>query len=284
VEASAVVVLTLCLGTMLSGWWIFQHVRLERPPLGTISLADVGIMIGAVVLVPLLYLALPSFMISGLLLVAAASSVHTLFSALLDSKRAVWSIVGLAMVADVACDVCLGPRHPAFVLINNPLLLALAGTAAALWVQGGLRARHAAVLTCAVAVYDLLATGLLPLTDALIARLASTPMSPLLQWDLASVGLGDVLILTLVPLAFHKAFSETAGLIAMTTGILGIAACLVFHANGPLMTGLGPILAFEYLAFRYWHGPERSTWQYLSEKHHYHRFRTFPLQLQTERW
>src|SRR5947208_3974625 len=109
-----------------------------------------------------------------------------------------------------------------------------------------------------------------------MARVAS-----ILQWDLASVGVGDVPSVTLAPLAFHEAFSETAGLIAMTTGMLGIATGLVFHANGPLMTGLRPFPALNIWHFGDWHGPERTTWQCLSEKGHYHRFRTFPLQLQT---
>jgi hypothetical protein len=248
----------------LAGWWIFQHVRLSKPELGVFSIGDISVMLAAVVLVPLLYLAIPRPVVAGLLLLVVASSLHTLLSAILRSNRAVCSIIGVALSADVLA-VSLGSPEPAFAAINNVLFVAFTASVAALWVQCGLRARDAAVLTAGVALYDLIATGFLPLTDNLIARLAEIPFAPVVRWGEVSIGLGDLLIATLLPVVYRKAFGETAGLIAMTTGISVIAAAFALRANGPLMTGLGPLLVGQYVVWCRMYGPERTTWQYLRE-------------------
>ena len=104
-----------------------------------------------------------------------------------------------------------------------------------------MRARDAAVLTAGVALYDLIATGFLPLTDNLIGRLEEIPVAPVVRWGPVSIGIGDLLILTLLPVVYRKAFGDTAGIIALTTGILGIVTALVLRANGPLMTDLGAV-------------------------------------------
>jgi hypothetical protein len=261
-DTSALVVLAFSAAAMLSGWWIFQHVRLPKPDLGVFSLGDIGLMLVAIAAVPPLYLAIPAPVIAGILLMAVGNSLHTLFSAILRSHRAVWSITVMVLAADVA-SAWLGPHGPVFAVINDVLLVAFTGTVAALWVQSGLRARDAAILTAGVAAYDLITTGYLPLTDNLIARLADIPVAPVVRWGPVSIGLGDLLILTLVPVVYRKAFGDTAGLTALTTGILGIVAALALRANGPLIAGLGPALIAQYIGWRHWHGPEQTTWQFL---------------------
>jgi hypothetical protein len=219
-------------------------------------------MLVAIALVPRLYLAIPTPVVAGMLLVVVASSLHTVFSAMVRSRGTVWGSIVLALSADILFAV-LDPHASAFAAINNVLLVAFTGSVAVLWAQSGLRARDAAILTAGVAVYDLLATGFLPLTDNLIARLAEIPLAPIIRWDNVSIGLGDLLILALLPVVYRKAFGESAGFIAMTTAILGIAIALVLRLNGPLITSLGPALIFQYIAWRHWHGPERTTWEYL---------------------
>ena len=112
----------------------------------------------------------------------------------------------------------------------------------------------------------LIATGLLPVTDNLIGRLADIPVAPIVRWGAVSIGVGDLLILTLLPVVYRKAFGDTAGLMAMSTGMLGIASALVLRANGPLMTGLAPLLIAEYAMWRRSRGPERTTRQYLRKE------------------
>jgi hypothetical protein len=219
-------------------------------------------MLAAVVLVPVLYLVAPTPSVAVLLLLAAASALHTLFSAALESEWAVWSVIGFALTGDVACFLWLGPHHPVFGVVNNSVLVCLTGTVAALWVQSGLTARHAAVLISAIGVYDFVATGLEPVTDNLLARLTGMPLAPVVSWGPVSVGLGDLLIATTAPVVYRKAFGTTAGFIAMSTAILGIATALVLHASVPLMSVLGPMLVLEYAAWRHWHGPERTTWEH----------------------
>ena len=230
-DISELVVLAFSAAAMLSGWWSFQHLRLAKPDFGVFSLGDVGVMLVTIAVVPPLYLAIPTPVVAGILLLAVASSLHTLLNGILRSHRTVWSIISVALSADVA-SAWLGAHDPAFAAINNVLLVAFTGSVAALWVQSGLRARDAAVLMGGAALYDLIATGLLPVTDNLIGRLGEIPVAPVVRWGPVSIGLGDLLILTLTPVVLRKAFGDTAGVIAMTTGILGIASALVMRANG----------------------------------------------------
>ncbi|MFN8515742.1 MAG: hypothetical protein U0841_24805 [Chloroflexia bacterium] len=56
-----------------------------------------------------------------------------------------------------------------------------------------MRARDAAVLGGVLAIYDVVATSLLPLTDGLFDRLAGLPLAPLVVWptgDGGWIGLG----------------------------------------------------------------------------------------------
>ena len=67
-DTSAFVVLAFSTAAILSGWWIFEHVRLPKPDLGVFSLGDVGFMLVAVAVVPPLYLAIPTPVVAGILL------------------------------------------------------------------------------------------------------------------------------------------------------------------------------------------------------------------------
>jgi hypothetical protein len=60
-----------------------------------------------------------------------------------------------------------------------------------LWAQSGMKARHVALLVGVVAVYDLSATSLLPLTTDLIGRLAGLPFAPLVIWGTRPRSPGD---------------------------------------------------------------------------------------------
>jgi hypothetical protein len=135
------------------------------------------------------------------------------------------------------------------------------------------KARDVAVLGGVLALYDLIATSLLPLTTDLITRLANIPFAPVVSWgagpERVVIGLGDLLLTTVFLLAMRKAFGRSAGIAAMATNLGTIAATMAFlqlakvEVGIPLMSGLGPLMVVQY---GYWvrrRGPERTTWEYL---------------------
>ena len=65
------------------------------------------------------------------------------------------------------------------------------------------------------------------MTD-LITRLASIPFAPVVSWgvgpDRFVIGLGDLLLATVFPLAMRKAYGRSAGIVAITINLGAIAA------------------------------------------------------------
>jgi hypothetical protein len=144
----------------------------------------------------------------------------------------------------------------------------------ALWAQSGMRARDAAVLGGALALYDPVATSLLPLTGDLIDRLAGLPLAPVIAWGVGDgrwlgLGLGDLLMATVFPLVMRKAYGRRAGLVGALVGLGAIAGLLGLGLLGllpgifPVMLLLGPLMVAQYAFWRRRLGPERTTWQYL---------------------
>ena len=167
----------------------------------------------------------------------------------------------------------LGATSPAFFLVNNSVLVLAVAGVTSLWAQSGIKARDVAVLGGALAAYDLIATSLLPLMTDLISRLASIPLAPVVSWGVGPerllIGLGDLLLATVFPLAMRKAFGRSAGIAAMAINLGAIAATLAFlqlakvEVGVPLMTGLGPLMVVQYAYWVLRRGPERTTWEYL---------------------
>ena len=95
-----------------------------------------------------------------------------------------------------------------------------------------MKARAVAVLGGALALYDLVATSLLPLMTDLVWRLASIPFAPVVTWgvgpDRLLIGLGDLLLATVFPLVIRKAFGRSAGIAAMIINLGTIAGMLAF--------------------------------------------------------
>ena len=160
-----------------------------------------------------------------------------------------------------------------FLLVNNTVLIIAIVGATNLWAQSGMKARDIAVLGGVLALYDLIATSLLPLTTDLFGSLASIPLAPLVAWGAGSgslgIGLGDLLLATVYPLVMRKGFGRSAGIVAMviTLGVTAVMMALLKLTNSsvtlPAMTALGPLMVLQY---GYWIrrlGQERTTKQYL---------------------
>jgi hypothetical protein len=82
------------------------------------------------------------------------------------------------------------------------------------------------------------------------------------------IGLGDLLLATVGPLALRKAFGRRAGLTAAALAVATLAALLALLDLGlvrttiPAMVALGPLTVAQYLGWRR-RGRERTTWEYL---------------------
>jgi hypothetical protein len=70
------VVLSFALGAVLLGWLYFRRYTLTRPPLGVFNLADLAMMVGGIILMPYLYLLLPSWLTVSLLIVGVLSFLY----------------------------------------------------------------------------------------------------------------------------------------------------------------------------------------------------------------
>lgn len=274
---SYVMILVLSGVTILAASWLFRYRQVARPPLGTINLGDVLFMVTGIVLVPYLYLGLPGPLVGGLLALSALSALSVLGEAVLPRVAAWVMAIGLTG-ADIGLVVWDGAPARAFLLVNGVVIVLLVTAITNLWAQGGLRARDLAILAGAIAVYDLIATGFLPLTTELIARLDGMPFLPMLAWPVGGdrwvgIGLGDLLLAALGPLVLRKAYGRVAGAVAMVVAVMAIALTLglVLWGVGPVtfptMVVLGPLLIVQYGYWRHRRGGERTMTEYLRAEH-----------------
>jgi hypothetical protein len=268
-------VLILChvIAALLLSWAYFRHFQMTRPPVGVLNLRDVAIMIGGIVLVPYLYLALSRWVVAGLLALGMLSAVYFVFEAVFRFRWAVW-LITLALAAyDIGAAQFYGTTSVPFVGVNNIVLTIATVGLSNLWAQSGMRARDAATLAGLLAVYDVVATWLLPLMTDLFASVSGLPFAPVVAWPVGSswmgIGLGDLLLAAVFPLVARKAFGRAAGLAALVlsmgalAGVLALPALGLIHATFPVMIVLGPLTVGQYLFYRRHFGQERTTWQYL---------------------
>jgi hypothetical protein len=256
-------------GAMLLSWSYFRRYALHRPPVGVFNLADVGVMIGGIVLVPYLYLATPTWLVTGLLAAGALSALAVAWEPVVRKWWAIW----LATLLPIGLVFLLADRRDElFYAANNLVLVGIVVGLSNLWAQSGLSARNTAILAVALTVYDLVATSMLPLMGDLFARLAGLPLAPLLAWPIEDsrwlgIGLGDTLLAAVFPLVMCKAFGRVAGWLAMGLGLVTCATLLalsllgILHVTFPVMAVLGPLMLAQYAIWRRGR-VERSTLQY----------------------
>jgi hypothetical protein len=260
---------------VLLAWLYFRRYRVTRPPLGVVNRWDVAIMLGAVVVVPHLYLLLPLELVVGLLAAGYLSVLYAAAEPVLPARRAIWLGVLALLAADAGATHLFGPASLPCFAVNNVVLVAVVVGVANLWAQSGLKARDAAVLGAALAVYDLVATTVLPLMTDLVTRLAEMPFAPLVAWPAGGeghwlgIGLGDLLQAAVFPLVLRRAFGERAGVVALAAGLAAIGGMLaIVHLRIvpvalPAMVVLGPLMVLQYAYWSRCRGGERTTWQYL---------------------
>jgi hypothetical protein len=270
---ASAVVLGCAGGAVLLAWLYFRRCRLPRPPVGVFTRGDVALLLGAVVVVPYLYLWLPPWPAAGLLATGYLSILTGMAEPVL---RARWAggpaMLGL-LVADLGVARVCGPASPPLFAVNDAVLVAVVIGVANLWAQSGLKARDAALLGAALACYDMLATSVFPLTTDLLARLAGLPFAPLVAWPSGEgrwvgIGLGDLLLAAVWPLVLRRAFGRRAGVVALVVG-LGALGGMLALVDGRLVPGtlpamvvLGPLMVAQYVYWAQRRGGERTTWRY----------------------
>jgi hypothetical protein len=230
-------------------------------------------MIAGILLIPYLYLALPTWLVAGLLGLSALSVIYFCLEAVLPHRWVIWLVVVGLGVSDVAVLSLFGGHNAAFFMVNNGVqILAVVGVTN-LWTQSGLKARDTAILGGALVIYDYLFTAQLPLMDDLFRQLDGLPFAPMVAWSpgegqWGAIGLGDLLLATVFPLVMRKAYGTSAGLTALgliLAGLLGVTLIVGsgwWPASFPVMVILGPLMVAQYGYWRWRRGQERTMRQY----------------------
>ena len=267
------VILGCVVGAMLLGMLYFRRCAISHPPIGVINLWDVAFLLAAIVVVPYLYLGLPTWLVTVMLLLGMASLLYILLEPILRGAFLAGGVTALLVAADIFVAWRYGTAGIPFLVVNNAILIAAAVGFGNLWAQGGMPARALAVLAGALAVYDFIFTARLSLMGDLFTGLAAAPFAPVLAWPAGGgqwmgLGLGDLIIATLAPLVLRKAYGRSAGAAAIAANTLAVALLLLLvtvglRASFPLMVLLGPLIVLQYLYWNWRRGAERSTRQYL---------------------
>lgn len=246
----------------------FLRLRIERPPVGVFTLRDIGVMMAVVVALPVLYLALPSFAVATILGLMVVFGVQLTLAPIMTGRLA----LGVAFSA-AALELTFFFRAPdVATVLNNLLLLTLVVGVTNLYVQSGIKVRDVAVFGALLAVYDLVATVMLPTMSEFLRKTIELPFPPVFAaWGgplPVMIGLGDVLMLTLWTLASLKGYGRAAGWLAACSGLV-LTAALVAGIQSGLLTGLfpvtvlaGPFMAMQYLFWRRRRGAEQTMATY----------------------
>ena len=110
------------------------------------TLGDVAVMIGATVVIPYLYLALPLWLVAGFFALGVLCVLYTMGEPVLRARWAIWLVTLLLLAADVGTNVRFGATGFPFLLVNNLVLTLVVIGAANLWAQSGTKARDVVLL------------------------------------------------------------------------------------------------------------------------------------------
>lgn len=257
--------------SMTLGWGYFQRYALSRPPIGVINGSDLLLILGGVVVIPYLYLLLPTWGVALLLGLGAWGILHLTLEPLLPKRWLLWLVTVALLVADGGSAWCCGVATAPHRLINNGVMVLLVVGISNLWTQSGMKAGHVALLGGALTLYDFVFTTQLPLMATLFQQMAALPFAPQIVWPTADggvvMGLGDLLFATLTPVVMAKAFGRGAGRLAFGLTLVAIASILTIlwlspdRFFFPAMVLLGPLLLLQYWGWRRIR-PERTLYEY----------------------
>jgi hypothetical protein len=280
-----IVAVTATLITNLLALLYLRRVRLERPPIGTFNGRDIAVLSSFIVTLPLLYVVLPQWALTGFLILTFTASLSIGYRPLL-SPTALWLGIGLLIGLNIwmirtLLGTVLGWQ---IYWVENSVIVVLGAVAVAnLYAQGGMRLRHVAWFALGLAVYDVVFTLKWPVTNKLAERFLGFPLDPSVAFRMgvynASIGIGDLLVYALFVLVSYKAYGKVASSIAMAITVvfgatLPALAPLVTRAFidartdliVPAQTIFGPVAFLCYLWMRHRWGPERTVAQFYRDE------------------
>ncbi len=276
-----VVVCAGALGTAAAALIYFRWVRLERPAIGAFNSRDLVILAGFIILLPILYLALPGPVLTGFLVLTFGSAMAIGLRPILAARyRRILIPVVIGAEIVVTYTLLGAPRGlQLYWVLTSAIVLIAAMGVSNLYVQGGLRLRQVAWFAMFLAAYDAFFSTVIPLTPQLAAAFEGRPLNASIGWAAgrysANIGLGDLLVYGLFATAAYKAFDRRGAIWAFLTILVfgalapSMAPLVVSQfdqgANGiviPAQLFFGPA-AFAVTARLYRRYPERTTSQWL---------------------
>lgn len=274
--ASSVLLVSIC------GVAYLRRVRLERPAIGTFNGRDVLILFCMLSTIPLFYLVLPRWLLTGFLLLTFSAALSIGLGPLLSPARR-WVLIGTLLGANLWMGThLLGTvaGWQAYWLENDVIVGLGAVFVANLYIQGGMQLRHVAWFALALAVYDTVFTAVFPVTNSLVEAFLGYPLDPSIgfRWsfDNAAIGIGDLLVYGLFVLAAFKGYGRRAGQLAATVVLVFGAAVpalvplLISYVDArtdtlvPAQFWFGPAAFLTYLWLRRRHGVERTMREFVA--------------------
>jgi hypothetical protein len=235
----------------------FARIELPRPPIGTYESSDIAVMSVLVIVAPLAYLALPRSVVATVFGLVVFAAVQLTLAPKLGGRNA--AAAAALLCGATATTWLLHGTGATEVLNDVTLTIAVIGVAN-LWVQSGMRASHITAFAAVLTVYDLTATSLTTVMSRFATEIQGIAFAPQVVLSTGrapvGIGLGDLLMLLLFPLAATKAFGRMAGVVAAVAAVAvtALAALLLglgeFGTDVPLLTLLGPVICAQYVFWR----------------------------------
>ncbi len=276
----AVVASLGALGTAAAALTYFRRVTLDRPAIGAFNSRDLVILAGFIVVLPVLYLAVPGPVLIGFLILTFGSALGIGLRPIMPARYRRVLIPALIGGEILVTETVFGTARglELYWVLTSLIVLVAAMGVSNLYVQGGLRLRQIAWFTVFLAVYDLIFSTVIPLTPKLAAAFEGRPLNASIGWAAgrysANIGLGDLLVYGLFVTAAYKAFDRRGAVWAFVTiflfGALAPSAAPLVLARFigskgivvPAQLFFGPA-AFAVTAGLYRRHPERTTSEWL---------------------
>ena len=219
----AVVVSVGSLGTALAAIAYFRRVRLERPAIGTFNSRDLVVLSVFIVVLPILYLALPQLVLTGFLVLTFSSALGIGLRPLLAARYRrvlIPALIGSEILVTYAL-LGTGNGLKLYWVLTSIIVLIAAVSVSNLYVQGGLRLRQVAWFAVFLAAYDVFFSQVIPLTPQLAQAFKGRPLNASIGWASgrfsANIGLGDLLVYGLFAAAAYKGFGNRGARSALVT-------------------------------------------------------------------
>ena len=221
----------------------FQRVRLERPAIGTFNGRDMVMIAFFIIVLPILYLILPSIFLTGFLLLTFTSALYITFSPIVPLRLLWLGIIAILGMNIVVTMTMLGTKSgwQLYWIVTSMVVLFAAVGVSNLYIQGGMRMQHIAWFALFLAVYDGFFSLVIPLTPKLADAFEGRPLDPSIGFTIgsynANIGLGDLLIYCLFTVAAYKGFGRRGAL----------AACVIVTIFGALVPAMVPLVVTRFV-------------------------------------